>query len=106
LHVTFYPNKIVCVLVLNGVLQLLNSYTYVTKEDVVYHLLNIKDKYKSEDLQLKLGGMIEETSALYTEIYKYFLNVSFAEHDCNCVEGIKKYPSHYFSHLLSVASCV
>jgi hypothetical protein len=106
LHVTFYPNKMVCVLVLGGVVQLINSYSYETKEDAAYHLLNIRDKYKTDDIQLKLSGMIEGSSALYSEIYKYFLHVSFADHECNCVEGIRKYPSHYFSHLLSVASCV
>jgi len=106
LHVTFYPNKMVCVLVLNGILQLLNSFTYITKDDAAYHLLNIRHQYRHDDFELKLSGMIEESSPLYTEVYKYFLQVSFAEHQCDCSEGIKKYPSHYFSHLLSVASCV
>jgi hypothetical protein len=106
LQSVFYPNKMVVMLAVNGELQLVNSFYYATKEDAAYHLLSIKNQYKLDDVNLELSGMIEEDSPLYKEIHKYFLNCSFQTSECRCTEEISKYPSHYFSHLFSLASCV
>lgn len=106
LHVIFYQQKIVMMLVVNGSLQIIQSYHYKTPEDVVYHILNLCANFEVPDIALRLYGMIEKDSALFREIHKYFLNVQFSllPDSCNYAEGIKEFPSHYFSHLFSLAT--
>ena len=52
--------------------------------------------------------MIDEKSALYAAIYKYFLNIEFEKlPDGFTYDGaIKEFPPHFFSHLFALASCV
>ena len=94
-------------LVINGELQILQSYRYKTPEDVVFHILNVCENFEVKDVGLQLFGMIEKDSALFRELHKYFLNIHFGvlPGNCNYAEGIKEFPAHYFSHLFSLAPC-
>jgi hypothetical protein len=107
LHVIFYQQKIVIRLVINGELQILQSYQYKTPEDVVFHILNVCENFEVKEVGLQLYGMIEKDSALFRELHKYFLNIHFGPLPgrCNYAEGIKEFPAHYFSHLFSLAPC-
>ena len=60
------------------------------------------------ELTIRLSGMIDEYSLLYTELYKYFLLLVFDELPAQYQypEELNKYPAHYFSHLFAVALCV
>ncbi len=60
----------------NAMLQLVQQFDYKTPADVVYHLLNSCMQYEIEpsEVSVLLSGLIEENSALYQEIYKYFLH--------------------------------
>jgi hypothetical protein len=57
---------------------------------------------------LHINGMIDENSALYSAIYKYFLQIEFdtLPEGYTYDDGIKNYPAHFFSHLFALASCV
>lgn len=93
-----------------GQFQFIQTFQFNVPEDVVYHLLHIGETYQFNiaEVQLKVSGYIDETSALYTELEKYFLNVEkdlLPDH-FTYPEGMDKYPSHYFSYLFSLASCV
>ncbi len=108
LKVIFYSNKIVVHLFQNGKTKIIQSYTYKTAEDVVYHLLNITQQFNATGMEVRLYGMIEKESALFNELYKYFLNIDF---DMQSIPGFSinmagEYPLHYFSYLFSIASCV
>jgi Protein of unknown function (DUF3822) len=107
LRMIFYQQKIVMMLIINGDLQIIQSYNYKTPDDVVYHILNICAQFHVEEALLQLHGMIEEDSALFREIHKYFLSMKLGclPDTCNYAEGIKEFPSHYFSHLFSLAPC-
>ena len=103
--VIFYQHKIVVMLVANGALKIIQSYHYTAPEDVVYHLLNIFELFNVEERKLILYGMIEKDSALFREIHKYFLDISFGNlpGTCTYADGLKEFPEHYFSHLYSLA---
>jgi len=107
LRIIFYQQKIVMMLVVNGELQIIQSYQYRTPEDVVFHILNLCENFDAKEVGLQLYGMIEKDSALFRELHKYFLNIQFGSlpPGCNFAEGIKEFPAHYFSHLFSLAPC-
>jgi len=105
--VIFYARKVVVDLQMNGKHQLINSYNYQYSEDISYVLLNIKQQFKIKNIHLVLSGLIEENSALYKEIYKYFDTIEFSGYrkDIAYSEEIKEFPSHYFSYLFEMDSC-
>ena len=55
-----------------------------------------------------VSGMIDVDSSLYSELFKYFLNMEFAilPGNFNYADAIKEQPAHYFSHLFATALCV
>jgi hypothetical protein len=109
LSVLFYPNRILVSAVKNKQLQLLQNYVYEAAEDVAYYLLNI-----CRQLQLPpgstpvvLSGMIDVSSVLYTEIFKYFGQLSLeAFPGAAAIPVLDEYPAHFFSPLLKLATCV
>lgn len=110
LHCIFNPSSFTAMLVIEGKLQLIQSFVFKTPEDVAYHLLQMCEAFGA-DISLtnvQLHGLIDRTSNLYTELYKYFLNLDFASLPANFTypEGIHEFPPHYFSHLFSAALCV
>mgnify|MGYP001544273745 FL=1 len=108
LSVIFYAKKLIVMLVKNGQLQLIQSFNYHTPEDVSYTLLNICRQFQISSIKLEISGLLEENSALYKEIYKFFTEIEFTElpGDINYSEEIKQYPSHYFSYIFALNSCV
>lgn len=109
LYCIFGPNYLVAQLVKNGKLQIAQQFDYKKPEDAAYYLLSICEQFDATltETDVLLHGMIDEQSNLYQEVYKYMPKVKFADLPATFVyeEGIKAYPSHYFSHLFEIASC-
>ena len=110
LHCIFSPSSFTAMLVKEGQLQAIQTFSFKTPEDVAYYLLQLCEAFETDvnETTLHLNGMIDKSSSLYTELYKFFLNVAFASlpDTFTYPEDIKSYPSHYFSHLFVAASCV
>ena len=110
LYCIFSTGQIKIILFKEDKLQLTQILNYKTPTDVVYQILNICKLFNIEikDLLINLSGMIDEDSALYRELYKYFLNLYFDELSTkyNYPSEVIEYPSHYFSHLFAITSCV
>lgn len=107
LSVIFYSQKLVVSLIKDGKHQLINSFNYFSAEDVTYILLNICNQFGVKNIDLKISGLLEQNSALYKEIYKYFNSIELASlpEGKNYSEEITQYPSHYFSHIFAIDSC-
>lgn len=107
MSVIFYTHKLVVNLIKDGKHQLLNSYSYQTPADVSYILLNILHQSKIQNIHLEISGLIEENSALYKEIYKYFDDIKLSDYREENVysEELKAFPSHYFSYIFDMDSC-
>lgn len=94
----------------DGKLQLTQHFSFKTPEDVAYHLLNICTNFEVnvKEVSVHITGMIDADSALYKELYKYFLNIIFEGLPAafQYPEQINEYPAHYFSHLFAIAACV
>ena len=110
LYCTFDNSGFTVLLQKEGKLQLVQYFYFDTAEDIVYHLLNICQRFEVNihDAVLHLNGMIDVTDTNYTELYKYFSEPIFGElpQFFNYNDEIKKYPAHYFSHLFELAACV
>lgn len=109
LSVMFYPNRILVGAVKNNELNLLQSFSYEAVEDVGYYLLNICNQLQlsAAETPVILSGMIDVSSALFTEIYKYFGKVELEDYPAaNMETALSEYPPHFFSPLLKLALCV
>jgi len=107
ISVIFYTQKVVVNVFSGGKHLLLNSFDFTTANDISFILLNICKQLKIKKIHLVLSGLVEENSALYNEIYKYFDDIEFASfrQEYSYSEEIAKFPSHYFSHIFDIDSC-
>ncbi len=109
LYCIFSPGQMKVVFKKAGKLQAVQLFVFKTPEDAAYYLLNLCQSFevKAADCVLKLSGMIDESSALYKELYKYFYQIQFERlsERFKYPEEIDQYPGHYFSHLFSIV-CV
>jgi uncharacterized protein DUF3822 len=91
-------------------IQLLQSYSYQTPDDVSYYLLSICNRFQisQEKVTLIVSGLLDEQSRLYQELLKYFLQVQWDQLPDNVsLDAVfSPFPSHYFSPLLKMALCV
>jgi hypothetical protein len=99
------------VAVFNGdKIQLVQSYTYQTPDDVSYYLLAICNRFKisQEKVTLIVSGLLDEQSRLYQELLKYFLQVQWDRlpETVKLDAAFASFPDHYFSPLLKMALCV
>jgi hypothetical protein len=109
LSVIFYPRRILAALTHNKEVVLFQSFEYEAAEDVAYYLLNICRQFdkQPETIPLKMSGMIDESSTLYNEIFKYFGQTELeAFAPATAIAALQEYPSHFFSPLLKLATCV
>jgi Protein of unknown function (DUF3822) len=110
LHVVFYTHSLTVLLRKQGNLQLVRHFEYSTPETAAWYLLNVCSCFglTANEVSLVLHGMIDGKSALYAELYKYFLQIDFA----TLPQGLKysidtaAVPHHYFSHLFAMLLCV
>jgi hypothetical protein len=109
MKVIFYTDKMIVLVLKNGKVQLMQTFLYQDAKDVAYHLLNCCHQLglNQEEVLLLVGGLIDKQSALSTELYKYFLQVTFEEIDesIKVTDELKELPLHYFSSILKMAVC-
>jgi hypothetical protein len=108
--IIFYADRFICFIANGGKLQLVQTWMYQTPEDVAYYLLSVcsRFQYDQETINIRVGGLIDEQSALYTELMKYFLLVTPVAVPVSMEENklLSAFPRHYFSPLLTIATCV
>lgn len=110
LFIVFYQNKFSVLCCKQNQLQVIQQFEYANAHDVSYYLLAIAEQYTLDvnEVELQLCGMINENSALYNELHKYFKHLSFQPLPdvFDYVDDIQALPSHYFAHTFLFAACV
>jgi uncharacterized protein DUF3822 len=110
LIIDFKTGQFNVILIKSRQLQLTQTFSYAEPADVLYYLLKICREFSvsQKEVKLILSGLIEKESALYRQLYQYFIFISFMG-----VPGFVKlpslfreYPSHFFSSLFNLATCV
>lgn len=89
-------------------LLLVQTYAYATPADVLYHLLNTCQLYSlsQESVRVSLSGLVDKESALYRELYQYFIHLRFREPSWHIrSEAGESYPPHFFTTLNDLAQC-
>lgn len=89
-----------------GKLLLSQAYDYVGHEDVLFYLLRTCQQYglSQEAITLKVSGLIDKESALYKELYQYFLHLELREPGWQLPSS--DIPAHYFTSLNDLFLCV
>jgi hypothetical protein len=110
LYCIFFNSSFTVLLLKEGKLQVVQTYSYKSPEDVVYYLLHVCESFDAEvnNTTVYLNGMISLDSRLYSEISKYFLEIDFGSLPGTITypEGIHEYPAHFFSYLVALSQCV
>jgi hypothetical protein len=103
----FYAHHFIIAVWKDEQFQLIQSYRYVSSEDVLYYLLRIVQQYQFDlsDLSLEISGMIELESNIYIQLAKIFSRIKM---DSLPFIGVfknaeKDYPAHYFSPFYKLA---
>jgi hypothetical protein len=91
-------------------LQLTKTFSYSSPEDVLYYLLKACHQLRlsQQTVKLSLSGLIEKDSAIYRELYKYFINIEFESltGDVKLNEALTEHSEHYYSSISKLAACV
>ena len=107
---TFYQKQFRVLLYQQGQLLFAGYFQFQTAEDLVYHLLNVLQRFelKQENLRLQLNGLIVKDSVLYEQLNMYFTHIAFRDTDQSFLENdaFAQHPSHFFSHLTELMACV
>lgn len=90
-------------------LLLAQIFYYARAGDVLYWLLKTCEQFSisQNDVHIVLSGLIDRQSAVFKELYQYFLNIEFAqvENDIQLSRAFDDYPVHFFSSLYKLISC-
>lgn len=92
----------------NNKLLLAQTFCYSTPEDVIYYLLKICEQFdlSQQDVQIGLSGLIDQQSALYRELYQYFLQVEFRNPSWIIpATANSESPLHFFTSLNDLSQC-
>lgn len=110
LLVDFRTDEISVIVLKNNILRLAQTFTYSVPADVLYYLLKICRQFSlsQHEVKVELSGLIEKDSAIYRELYKYFLHLNLAliPGEIKLDTAFSEFPAHYFSSICKLATCV
>ena len=108
--IDFRGNEFSVIVFKDNLLQLVQTFTYSSSADVLYYLLKISQQLgtSQQEVKITLSGLIEKDSAIYRELYKYFIHLDFEilPGGIRIAETLNEYPDHYFSSICKLATCV
>jgi len=109
LVVDFKTDTFMVMAIKNNSLLVTQIFSYAKSEDVLYWLLKVCKQFSLPQTEVKvvLSGLIDRQSAVFKELYQYFLNIEFTtvENDIQLSGDFDEYPVHFFSSLYKLASC-
>ena len=109
LLVDFKTDSFMLLAVKDKSLLIAQIFYYTRSEDVLYWLLKVCTQFSlsQNDVNLILSGLIDKQSAVFKELYQYFIHIDFAkiENDIQLSGDFEEYPVHFFSSLYKLALC-
>jgi len=106
--VDFTTDEFSFIVVKEGKLQIAQTLSYSSPEDILYHLLKACNRFSLSrgEIQLYISGLIEKESQLFRELYQYFLHTEFREPAWKMpTTEFRGYPAHFFTSLNDLAQC-
>ena len=88
-------------------LQIAQHFQFETTEDIIYHVLNVADKFQVDvnSALFETSGLLDESSPIWYELKRHFLEISFLSPDVAFDENME-IPSHYFTPFFLIPACV
>jgi hypothetical protein len=88
-------------------LQIAQHFHYETTEDIIYHVLNVADKFHLDVTTaiIEISGLMDESSPIWHELQRHFLEISFQSPDL-AMDGNLETPNHYFTPFFLIPACV
>ena len=88
-------------------LQIAQHFHYETTEDIIYHVLNVADKFHVDvtSALFEISGLLDESSPIWHELQRHFLVIDFLAPDFT-FEDIPEFPAHYFTPFFMIPACV
>ena len=109
LIVDFKTDSFMAMAIKNNSLLMAQIFPYTKSDDVLYWLLKICKQFSLSQSAVKviLSGLVDKQSAVFKDLYQYFLNLDFApiENDIQLSRAFEEYPVHFFSSLYKLALC-
>jgi hypothetical protein len=108
LRLDFRKEDFTVILIKGNHFLLARTYTYSTPADVIYYLLKICRQFglSQQELLIELSGLVDQQSAMYRDLFQYFLNVSFRDATwTNNGSGATVDPAHFFTSLNDLSRC-
>ena len=104
--VDFTTDEFSFIVLKEGKLQIAQTLSYSSPEDILYHLLKACNQFSLSrgEIQLYISGLIEKESQLFRELYQYFLYTEFREPAWKMPDN-HEYPAHFFTSLNDLAQC-
>ena len=110
LHAQIWRNRIELIAIKNGKLLLYNTFSFETKEDLLYFVLNIYEQLglNPESVPLKISGEIEKGNPVWELLLAY---IRFVETEDRLAQytyshEFKAFPDHQFNRVYQAATCV
>jgi Protein of unknown function (DUF3822) len=107
--VAFYKYHFNVAVLKDGALMLVQSFLYESAEDVSYRLLAIVQQFglNQHTVAVSICGLVDEHSAMYSELQKYFLSVEWKLRPSafRYDTAFDAYPPHFFTPIF-LAACV
>ena len=87
-----------------GKLLLNRSFSYSSPDDILFSLLAVCQEtgLSQQTVKLELSGLIDRESAVFRELYQYFIHISFRSSGWKTAE----YPDHFFTAFKDLSRCV
>lgn len=87
----------------NGKFLLARTAGYSTPEDVLYYVVKVIQSFSlsQSETRILLSGLVDRESALYRDLYQYFIHFEFREAAWNT----PGFPVHFFTSLNDLARC-
>jgi len=104
LLIDFWEDEFSLIFTSKEKLLLAQTFSYSNPEDVLYYLLKTIQQFSfsQKEVKLTISGLIEKESALFKELYNYFLNIEFKN---SYWQSDDEYPKHFFSSLNDLVQC-
>lgn len=101
MHINFYAQHCVISAFKNKQLQIIQSFSFTTADDVLYNILNVADKFKliPATLRLVVAGTINTNEEVFKKLSSYFKQIKLlpVALQQTSLEKLSAYPLHYFS---------
>jgi hypothetical protein len=103
LQVDIFVDEFELTVVNQNKLILSERYEYASPNDVIYQLLKVCSIYSISqyEAQLNISGLVDKDSALFKELYQYFIKIDLRNASWNHPD----YPAHFFTVLNDIARC-